>query len=137
MLDYAGSYRGKTVSIQGTGMGMPSLGYTTELMKDISVKTAIRIGTCGAICEGVNIKDVVIATAASTDSNMNHDRFGSISFAPAVDFTLAESRGIPAHTGGVYTSDKFYDDWNDVKIRMMHDYGVLAVDMDACVVCVH
>lgn len=125
-------------------MGMPSLGYTTELMKDISVKTAIRIGTCGAIYEGVNIKDVVIATAASTDSNMNHDRFGSISFAPAVDFTLAakvaalaESRGIPAHTGGVYTSDKFYDDWNDVKIRMMHDYGVLAVDMEACVVCVH
>ena len=55
MLDYAGSYRGKTVSIQGTGMGMPSLGYTTELMKDISVKTAIRIGTCGAICEGANI----------------------------------------------------------------------------------
>ena len=140
MLGYTGSYHGKTVSVQGTGMGMPSLGiYAAELMKDFSVKTAIRVGTCGAIREGVNIKDVVIATAASTDSNMNHDRFGSISFAPAADFTLAakaaalaESCGIPAHTGGVYTSDKFYDDRNDVKIRMMHDYGVLAVDMETC-----
>ena len=121
MLGYTGSYHGKTVSIQGTGMGMPSL------------------GTCGAIREGVNIKDVVIATAASTDSNMNHDRFGSISFAPTADFRLAAEaaelaavRGITAHTGGVYTSDKFYDDRNDTKLKLMHDYGVLAVDMETC-----
>lgn len=66
---------------------------------------------------------------------MNHDRFGSISFAPAVDFTLAAKVAAlararnPGTHGGVYTSDKFYDDWNDVKIRMMHDYGVLAADM--------
>lgn len=140
MLGYTGSYHGKTVSIQGTGMGMPSLGiYATELMKDFGIKTAIRIGTCGAIREGVNIKDVVIATAASTDSNMNHDRFGSISFAPTADFRLAAEaaelaavRGITAHTGGVYTSDKFYDDRNDTKLKLMHDYGVLAVDMETC-----
>lgn len=140
MLGYTGSYHGKTVSIQGTGMGMPSLGiYAAELMTDFGVKTAIRIGTCGAIREGVNIKDVVIATAASTDSNMNHDRFGSISFAPTADFRLvaraaefASARGIAVHMGGVYTSDKFYDDRNDIKLKLMHDYGVLAVDMETC-----
>lgn len=140
MFGYTGSYHGKSVSVQGTGMGMPSLGiYATELMKDFGVETAIRIGTCGAIREGVNIRDVVIATAASTDSNMNRDRFGSISFAPAADFgltakaaELASAYGITAHMGGVYTSDKFYDDRNDVKLKMMHDYGVLAVDMETC-----
>lgn len=140
MLGYTGIYRGKRVSVQGTGMGMPSLGiYATELMQEFGIKRAIRVGTCGAIQEGIDLKDLILATGASTDSNMNRDRFGSISFAPVADFTLladaaawAADHKLPYHVGGVYTSDKFYDDRNPEKLKLMHDHGVLAVDMETC-----
>lgn len=140
MLGFTGLYKGKRVSVQGTGMGMPSLSiYANELIEFFGVKTLIRVGTCGAIRPDIHIKDVVIALGASTDSNMNHDRFGSISFAPTADFTLldkayhlAQERNMRAVVANVFTSDKFYDDAMEQKTKLMAAYGVAAVDMETC-----
>jgi len=140
MLGFTGSYKGKPVSVQGTGMGMPSLSiYANELMEFYSVKTLIRVGTCGSIHPDVLLKDVVIALGASTDSNMNHDRFGSISFAPTASFALldrayrhARQQNIKAVVANVFTSDKFYDDMLEQKTKLLSSYGVAAIDMEAC-----
>lgn len=138
MLGFTGMYQGKRVSVQGTGMGVPSIGiYAHELMAEYGVKRAIRVGTCGALVEDLRLRDIVIASAAHTDSGMNKDRFGSISFAPAADFALlkaayeaAEQAGALARVGTVYTSDKFYDDRNAEKTGLLARYGALAVDME-------
>lgn len=140
MLGFTGSYKGKPVSVQGTGMGMPSLSiYANELMEFYSVNTLIRVGTCGSIHPDVRLKDVVIALGASTDSNMNHDRFGSISFAPTASFALldrayqlAKQQNIKAVVTNVFTSDKFYDDMLDQKMKLLSSYGVAAIDMETC-----
>jgi len=138
MLGFTGTYCGKRVSVQGTGMGMPSIGiYAHELMQDYHVKRAIRVGTCGAIRANLHLRDLVIAMSSCTDSNMNHDRFGSISFAPTADYELLNSAYTAAvcskqkiHVGSVFTSDKFYDDKLLEKIQLLSDYGILAVDME-------
>jgi len=138
MLGFTGLYQGKRVSVQGTGMGMPSIGiYASELMTSYGVKSAIRVGTCGSIHPSLNLRDLVITATATTDSNMNRDRFGSISFAPCADFRLlraacdeAEARSISPFVGNVFTSDKFYDDRLEEKISLLRSYGVLAVDME-------
>jgi len=140
MYGFTGTYNGKRVSVQGTGMGMPSISiYTNELMEFYGVKTLIRVGTCGSIRPDVLLKDVVIALGASTDSNMNHDRFGSISFAPTASFPLldrayhlAQENRIRAVVANVFTSDKFYDDAMDRKRQILSSYGVAAVDMETC-----
>ena len=138
MYGFTGTYQGKRVSVQGTGMGMPSMGiYASELMTSYGVQSAIRVGTCGSIQPDLNLRDLVIAATATTDSNMNHDRFGSISYAPCANFGLlrraceaAESRCLKPAVGNVFTSDKFYDDRLDEKIALVRSYGVLAVDME-------
>ena len=89
MYGYTGSYNGKRVSVQGTGMGMPSMHiYAGELMEHYGVKKLIRVGTCGSLKEELKLKEIVIAMGSTTDSNMNCDRFGSISFAPIAVFEL-------------------------------------------------
>lgn len=89
MLGFTGTYRGERVSVQGTGMGMPSMHiYANELMEVYGARKLIRVGTCGSLREDVHLKDVVIAIGSTTDSNMNKDRFGSISFAPTASFPL-------------------------------------------------
>lgn len=138
MYGYTGTYKGKRISVQGTGMGVPSISiYVNELMMEYGVKRFIRVGTCGSIQEELKIKDVVIAMTASTDSNMNHDRFGTISYGPTASFELlykaytkANEKNINVKVGGIYTSDKFYDDRLHEKMKLMSDYGVLAVDME-------
>lgn len=138
MFGYTGTYKGKRVSVQGTGMGMPSISiYANELMTSYGVKTAIRIGTCGSIHPNIKLRDVLAAVGAATDSNMNLDRFGSISYAPTANFELmlrayeaARDLGIPIKFGNIYTSDKFYDDRLQEKIGLMRDYGVMAVEME-------
>jgi len=138
MFGFTGYYKGKRVSVQGTGMGMPSMGiYANELMTSYGVKTAIRVGTCGSIHPDIKLKDLVAAVGATTDSNMNHDRFGSISYAPIADFDLmrkayeaAKEAGIHINFGNVYTSDKFYDDRLEEKISLLRRYGVMAIDME-------
>lgn len=137
MLGYTGSYRGERISVQGTGMGMPSMSiYANELIQ-YGVRTMIRVGTCASLLESLQLRDLVIAQAACTDSGMNRDRFGSLSFAPIADFSLlrkaaeaAEKRGLRAVVGNVFTSDQFYDDRLAEKNRIMANHGVLAVDME-------
>lgn len=140
MYGFTGNYKGKRVSVQGTGMGMPSMHiYASELMEVYGVKNLIRVGTCGGLKFSVHLKDVVIAMGATTDSNMNRDRFGSISFAPTASFELlrkayeeAQKQGINAFVGNVFTSDKFYDDRGKEKNDLVASYGVAAVDMETC-----
>lgn len=140
MYGFTGTYKGKSVSVQGTGMGIPSISiYVNELIQFYGVKSLIRVGTCGSIRPGVNLKDIVIALAASTDSNINHDRFGSISYAPTADFDLlyrayqlALQNNIKAVAANVFTSDKFYDDALDQKRELLSSYGVAAIDMETC-----
>lgn len=140
MYGFTGTYQGKRVSVQGTGMGMPSMHiYATELMAFYGVKSFIRVGTCGSIREDLALKSVMIALSSTTDSNMNHDRFGSISFAPTADYErlsrayeLAQKEKIQAVVGGVFTSDKFYDDALMEKMKLLVSYGILAVDMETC-----
>lgn len=140
MYGYTGSYKGKRISVQGTGMGMPSMHiYASELMEHYGVKKLIRVGTCGSLKEELKLKEVVIAIGATTDSNMNHDRFGSISFAPIADFKLlkdayeeAQKREICATVSNIFTSDKFYDEKGSEKNQLLAFYGITAVDMETC-----
>lgn len=89
MLGYTGLYKGKRVSIQGTGMGIPSISiYVNELIAEYGVRKLMRIGTCGSIQENVNMRDVVLAMSASTDSSINKIRFGGLDYAPTADFEL-------------------------------------------------
>ncbi len=137
MLGFTGTYKGRRVSVQATGMGLPSSAiYATELIKFYGVTTLIRIGTCGALAPQANLRDIVLAVAASTDSNMNRQTFGGLDYAPAADFGLlcdaalkAETRGLDVHAGGILSSDIFYapDGYFDPWI----DHGTLAVEMES------
>lgn len=137
MLGFTGAYKGKRVSIQGTGMGMPSASiYFNELINDYGVKSMIRIGTCGAIREEVKVRDVVIAMTASTNSNMNRRIFGNLDYAPCADFDLlykayemSKSMDTDIHVGSICTNDSFYDG-DSKEIKKLADYGVLALEME-------
>lgn len=138
MLGYTGTWKGHRVSIQGSGMGMPSLSiYANELLRDYGAKTLIRIGSCGAMQDNVGLRDIVIAMTASTLSTPSKGLFRELSFAPCADFGLLEaavaaarSHGAKTHVGGIYSSDVFYDERQDLTEQMMR-HGVLAVEMEA------
>lgn len=140
MYGFTGTYHGEKVSVQGTGMGMPSMHiYSSELMQVYGVKKLIRVGTCGSFKEGINLKDVIIAMASTTDSGMNKDRFGNISFAPTASFELLKSAydkakelKVNAVVSNIFTSDKFYDDHGKEKNALLASYGIAAVDMETC-----
>lgn len=137
MFGYTGTYKGKRVSVQGTGMGVPSISiYTTELMQEYGVQKLIRVGTCGAIQKDVKVRDVIIAQSASTDSKMNEIIFNGIDFAPTADFDLllkAYNAGVEAglkiKVGNIFTADMFYSDEN--QNEKLAQYGVLAVEMES------
>jgi len=137
MLGFTGTYRGTRVSIQGTGMGMPSLSiYVNELLRDYGSKTLIRIGSCGSYREEVRLRDVVIAMTASTDSSHNRLRFGGMDYAPPADYELfaracrlAGERELRFHAGGIVSSDTFYQDDPDAW-KQWARYGMLAVEME-------
>ncbi len=79
---YTGTYKGKRISVQGTGMGIPSISiYATELIKDYGVKNLVRIGSCGAVKPEINLRDIILAEGASTDSQTNKLVFGGADFA--------------------------------------------------------
>ena len=138
MLGFTGTYRGQPVTIHGSGMGMPSLSiYANELIRDFGAKTLIRIGSCGAMQKGVNIRDVIIAMTASTMSTPSKGVFRDLNFAPCANYELlqaavnsATERGRPVHVGGIYSSDVFYDERPDLNEQMIR-HGVLAVEMEA------
>lgn len=138
MEGYTGSYRGAPVSVMGTGMGIPSASiYVTELITRYEVDVLIRIGSCGGIAPDLGLRDLVIASGASTDSNVNRIRFDGYDFAALADFGLtraladvAAERGDSVRVGGVLSSDLFYRPdlgFFDTARSM----GVLAVEMEA------
>lgn len=138
MLGYTGTYRGVRVSAQGSGMGQPSIGiYAHELFSEYDVRTIVRVGTCGALAESVNVRDVILGMTASTDSAMNRPRFGDVTYAPGADFELlrltweaAQERMLPAVVGGLFSSDQFYNPDTTITSRLA-GYGVLGVEMEA------
>jgi purine-nucleoside phosphorylase len=139
MLGFTGTYQGVPVSVQGTGMGMPSASiYAHELINDYGVTSLIRVGTCGSIQESIGLRDVIAASGASTDSAMNRVRFdGLIDYAPVADFGLlraaveaAERRGVQMRVGPILAADAFYTDRPDL-CDALAEYGVLAVEMES------
>jgi purine-nucleoside phosphorylase len=138
MLGFTGSYRGERVSVQGSGMGLPSLSiYAHELFVDYGVQTIVRVGSCGALTEDLRLRDVVIASGACTDSSMNRIRFDGLDYAPVADFGLlhaaddaARRRDVPARVGLILSSDSFYHPRPELTRRMV-EYGVLGVEMEA------
>ena len=140
MLGFTGSYRGERVSVQGSGMGLPSLSiYVNELVADYGVRTIVRVGSCGALTERLRVRDLVIASGACTDSSMNRIRFEGLDYAPVADFGLlraaydaASARDLEGttHVGLIFSSDSFYNPRPELTARMV-DYGVLGVEMEA------
>jgi len=135
---YTGTYKGKNVSVMGTGMGMPSIGiYSFELIHTYGVKNLIRVGSCGAFQEHLNLYDILIGMAASTNSNFASQYGLPGSFAPTASWTLlkkavdvAEEKGYPVYVGNILSSDIFYDDNPDVW-KKWANMGVLGVEMEA------
>lgn len=138
MYGYTGTYKGKKISVQGTGMGVPSISiYANELIQSYGVKRLIRVGTCGAIQENIKVRDVILAMTSCTTSGINRRRFNGMDFAPAASFKLlkkaydiAEEKAIPVTVGNILTSDLFYDDIPN-SFKMWADYGVLAIEMES------
>jgi purine-nucleoside phosphorylase len=144
MLGYTGTWRGQPVSVQGSGMGQPSLAiYVNELFREYDVQSVVRVGSCGALTESLALRDVVIASGACTDSSMNRIAFEGLDYAPVADFgllraavTAAEDRASQGsavgrtHVGLVFSSDSFYAARPELVTRMA-GYGVLAVEMEA------
>jgi purine-nucleoside phosphorylase len=137
MLGFTGTYKGRRLSVQGTGMGIPSIAiYASELMAEYGVKNLMRVGTCGAMQAHIRIRDLVLAQSASTDSSFNRNVFGGWDYAPTADFRMlrnaydqAQSRGVNSHVGNVFSSDAFYRDDKTVT-DLFTKYGVLAVEME-------
>jgi len=138
MLGFTGIWRGHPVTIQGSGMGMPSLSiYANELIRDYDVQTLIRIGSCGGMQAHVGIRDVVIAMTASTITSPSSGIFREMNFAPCADYGLlaaavkaAEGKGTKTHVGGIYSSDVFYAERPDLDEQMVR-HGILGVEMEA------
>ncbi|NSX53189.1 purine-nucleoside phosphorylase [Parasulfitobacter algicola] len=138
MLGFTGTWRGNSVTIHGSGMGMPSLSiYANELIKDYGAQTLIRIGSTGAMQSHIKLRDVILAMTASTLSTPSKGLFKEINFAPCADWALlknaamvAENRDVATHVGGIYSSDVFYDERPDLNEQMTR-HGILAVEMEA------
>ncbi|MFD1392798.1 purine-nucleoside phosphorylase [Lacticaseibacillus jixianensis] len=134
---YTGTYQGRRLSVQATGMGIPSISiYATELMQDYGVKTLIRVGTTGGLASQVKVRDVILAQGATTDSSIILNTFGAgMYFAPLADFglletaaRLAQADGMRYHVGNVLGEDRFYND--EMDRQKLIDYGVLATEME-------
>lgn len=138
MLGYTGFYKGKRVSVQGTGMGIPSISiYVTELINFYNCKNLIRIGTCGAIQPELKLGDTLLAMTASTDSSMNLHYFNQCDYAPHADFTLLRmaydktlEMGLNVRVGNVLTTDLFFVDDLLKEYDLWMKHGVLAVEME-------
>ena len=138
MYGFTGTYKGRRVSVQGTGMGMPTLSiYVHELINMYDVRYLVRIGSCGGLQPYTEIRDVLLGQCASSDSNINRIRFNGMDFAPGASFELlkrafdqADTLDIPVKVGNILSSDTFYgedpDSW-----KLWAKYGVLAVEMES------
>jgi purine-nucleoside phosphorylase len=137
MYGFTGTYKGKKVSVQGTGMGIPSISiYVNELISSYHVKNLIRIGTCGAFQPELKLRDVILAMTASTDSGFNKIRFNGMDFAPTASFHLlkkaydvALQKGVDVKVGNILSGDTFYQD-DPEAWKHWADFGVLAAEME-------
>ena len=137
MFGYTGTYKGKRISVQGTGMGVPSISiYITELMQEYDVQKLIRVGTCGSIHKDVQLRDVIIAQSASTNSKVNELVFNGISYAPTADFDLLYKaynagieKGLNLRVGNVFTEDIFYNEF--AEHEKWAQYGILGLEMES------
>lgn len=137
MLGFTGTYKGKRISVQGTGMGVPSISiYITELMNEYGVQNLIRVGTCGALQKDIRVRDVILAMSSSTDSAVNKIRFNGIDYSPTASFDLlktaydyAQAEKLPVKVGGVFTADTFYNE-DKAAVQKYADYQILAIEME-------
>lgn len=138
MFGYTGTYKGKPVSVMGSGMGIPTISiYSYELYKFYDVKNIIRVGSCGSIQPDVKLRDVVIGMGATTDSSVNKTRMKGYEFAATASYDLLEpavqtarKHDATVHVGNLFSADLFYDPDHEV-LDVMAQYGVLAVEMEA------
>lgn len=138
MLGFTGTYEGMPVSAMGTGMGIPSSSiYASELIDSYGCRRLVRVGSCGGITADIALRDVIVATGACTDSNVNRARYGGWDFAAVADFRLARAavdaaaeRGLPVRTGNLHSADLFYHP-DPRAIDVMASMGVLAIEMEA------
>lgn len=134
---YTGTYKGHRVSVQGTGMGIPSISiYTNELIKFFGVKHLMRIGSIGGFGEAVKIRDILIAQSASTDSAIIQNTFkAGVIYAPTANFDMllkayesAKDANVPVKVGNIFSADRFYND--EIDYQQLIDYGVLGTEME-------
>lgn len=137
MYGYTGTWQGRPVSVQGSGMGQPSLAiYVNELFSEYDVRSVIRVGSCGALTDKVALRDIVLGSGACTDSSMNRIRFEGLDYAPVADFDLLREAHAAArdrddvHVGLIFSGDSFYGPRPDLTARMA-EYGALVVEMEA------
>ncbi|GEA51091.1 purine nucleoside phosphorylase DeoD-type 1 [Vibrio inusitatus NBRC 102082] len=138
MYGFTGTYKGRKISVMGHGMGIPSCSiYATELIKDYGVKKIIRVGSCGAVRDDVNLRDVVIGIGACTDSKVNRIRFKDHDFAAIADYGMARNAelaaqklGINVKVGNLFSAELFYTPDPEM-FEVMDKYGILGVEMEA------
>ncbi|MUH96084.1 purine-nucleoside phosphorylase [Aliivibrio fischeri] len=138
MYGFTGTYKGRKISVMGHGMGIPSCSiYMTELIKDFGVKKVIRVGSCGAVNEGIKVRDVVIGMGACTDSKVNRIRFKDHDFAAIADYEMvrnaelaAQARGIDVKVGNLFSAELFYTP-DPSMFDLMDKYGIVGVEMEA------
>jgi purine-nucleoside phosphorylase len=140
MLGFTGTWKGQPVSVQGSGMGQPSMSiYVNELFKEYDVQRVVRVGSCGALTERLAVRDIVIASGACTDSSLNRLRFHGLDYAAVADFALlraahdaaAARDDVTAHVGLLFSGDSFYSPRPEL-MEPMVAHGVLAAEMEAC-----
>lgn len=138
MYGYTGLYKGVPISVQGTGMGIPSISiYVNELIREYDVQTLIRVGSCGALQEHIKVRDIILAQGATTDSQTNRMVFGGIDYAPLANFNLlyhayqiSKDKNLNVLVGNVFTSDSFYRERAEEINNLLKAYQVLAVEME-------
>jgi purine-nucleoside phosphorylase len=138
MWGFTGEYKGMPVSVMSHGMGIPSASiYCTELITEYGAKRLVRVGSCGTSHPKVKLRDIIIATGASTNSSVNRVRFAGYDFAALATYSLvhnaveaAKAQGVSYHVGNIYSEDLFYTP-NDEIWDLMAKYDVLGVEMEA------
>ena len=138
MLGFTGEYKGRKISVMGSGMGIPSASiYYKELITEYGVNKLIRVGSCGAISQDVKLRDIVVGMGACTDSKVNRIRFKGHDFAAIADYGLLENAvnaarnsKLPVKVGNLFSADLFYSPETDL-FDVMERHGILGVEMEA------
>jgi len=140
MLGFTGTWQGHRISVQGSGMGQPSMAiYVNEMFRDYDVASIIRVGSCGGLSDRVAIRDIIIASGACTDSSMNRITFEGLDYAPVADFGLlraaveaaeAGSQAAAVHVGLIFSGDSFYASRPELLTRFA-EHGALGIEMEA------